>query len=194
MSRGELAQAAAQALERYRRGRHGKGSTHQRSIGSSWTDSARGPGRCRRWRSIRSNWLGERRQAMPNVGTLDRPRPVYPCGPKPLRQPGWMAEVRVGSVLRAPNGVLRVVRRLRRYQDGRLWVVWFTIRRCSWTGRCYTIYTATDLRGRGYTLPRARRRRLRSAIDRRILAAMRTSDKGHRNGRRPRCCDVEGVA
>ena len=52
--------------------------------------------------------------------------------------PEWLKAVRPGDVLRTPNGILRVVRRVR-YRRGVVSSFTFTIRRCSWTHACYTV-------------------------------------------------------
>lgn len=107
-------------------------------------------------------------------------------------QPPWMRRVRVGDVLKDAVGNLRVVREARHY-GGRLYGVTFTIAHCSWTGRCYTILNATDLRQRGFR-PVGVRRRLNTKLDRQIADAIARNDLAHRNGRALRCCDVEGIA
>lgn len=64
----------------------------------------------------------------------------------------------VGQIFRAPSGLLRVVRHVNlspkwRKYPGRI-AVYFVIKHCSWTHRCYTIYTLQDLRRMGYVLTR----------------------------------------
>jgi hypothetical protein len=106
-------------------------------------------------------------------------------------QPRWMREVVKGSVLAEGSGTWRVVREAHRKPNGDLWGVTFAIRHCSWTGRCYTILTATDLKVRGFRLVRVAPRKLRSVIDRRIAASIRDH---HARPYPATCCDVEGVA
>ncbi len=110
-----------------------------------------------------------------------------------MRQLPWMRDVVVGSVLKDRNGTMRVVRKVTRYRDA-LQYVTFTIRSCSWTGRCYTVLTATDLRLRGFTLVRVAPRTLETALDRKIDAAIHQFGGGDRSKYILRCCDVEGVA
>ena len=55
------------------------------------------------------------------------------------RQSEWMAYVKAGDVLQTPSGDLRMVRKTKRYEDGELRSATFAIRRCSWTGRAYTV-------------------------------------------------------
>lgn len=95
--------------------------------------------------------------------------------------PTWMTEIRVGDVLVSGSGVERVVRARTAK------TVAFAIRRCSWTGRCYTIYTLNDLRTFGFR-PTGRRLRLRRKLDRAIARCIRHSDR-----ERLTCCDVKGV-
>lgn len=107
---------------------------------------------------------------------------------RPRKQKPWMRTIRIGDVLEDCNGTQRVVRSVSRYKDGDLRSVTFTIRGCSWTGRCYTVLTFTDLNYRGFR-PTGVRRRMGSALDWKIHQEIR------RNGRpRMGCCDVRGIA
>jgi hypothetical protein len=107
-------------------------------------------------------------------------------------QPDWMARVVVGSVLANGNSPWRVVRRVSRKANGDLWGVYFAIRHCSWTGRCYTVVTASDLKVRGFRLMPVRAREFRSEIDIRIQRAINSNEcRGHYS---VTCCDVKGVA
>lgn len=60
--------------------------------------------------------------------------------------PEWFAIVRPGDVLRAPSGALRVVRSVRRRENGRLRAIQFVKRRCSRYPSPTTIYFDTDFR------------------------------------------------
>ena len=103
----------------------------------------------------------------------------------------WMRTLQVGDVLAREHGPWRIVRRVSRYDDGDLRSVSFSIRRCSWTHRCYTVYWYNDLRMMGYRKIAVKRRRLTKRIDRQIAAAM------NQDAWTPyilKCCDVEGVA
>jgi hypothetical protein len=107
------------------------------------------------------------------------------------RQLPWMRDVVRGSVLAEGSGTWRVVRSVSRYVNGDLRAVTFTIRHCSWTGRCYTILGYSDLIQRGFHMVRVQPRALRSKFDRVIDRAI------HQPCYEPyaaRCCDVEGVA
>lgn len=101
----------------------------------------------------------------------------------------WVDEVEVGDILRAPNGVLRVVRAVHRYKKPRwpikTWV-YFTIRRCSWTHRCYTLLCGTDLKARGYR-PTGKKFKLNKRIDRKIEKEFGMFKA------KLRCCDVEAI-
>jgi hypothetical protein len=69
----------------------------------------------------------------------------------------WLA-VRVGQVLKAPSGRLRVVRAVSPWRPGtrlsklRGTHIFLTIGHPSWTGRCYTCYNLGELIGIGYEL------------------------------------------
>jgi hypothetical protein len=86
----------------------------------------------------------------------------------------WL-KITVGSVLKSPNGDLRPVRYLSAWPGTtktklsplRGTHVAFSIRRCSWTGRCYTVYNLGELRGMGYTIT-GKTVRLDKPIDRKI--------------------------
>ena len=117
------------------------------------------------------------------------------------RQPAWMKDVVVGSVLKARSGALRVVRSVSRSKRGALHGVVFTIMRCSWTTSCYTILNYTDLIQRGFTLVKVKPRPLRSRLDREIRRCIykpggnfyRRGGKRYRRKNVLSCCDVEGV-
>lgn len=63
--------------------------------------------------------------------------------------PDWFSKVQAGDVLRTPSGDLRLVRAVHRNppkprrKREQVWV-YFAIRHCSWTGRCYTLYSDSD--------------------------------------------------
>lgn len=76
-----------------------------------------------------------------------------------MSRPRWMDTVKVGDVLRAPSGALRVVRAVHRHEPkggyrvrgrARVFLV-FSIKRCSWTGRPYTYKVSTDAIWDGWT-------------------------------------------
>jgi len=106
-----------------------------------------------------------------------------------ISQPDWMAKVQVGDVLVNRLGFYRVVRGVS-HRNGRLISLTFTIRHCSWTGRCHTNVDAHTLRAHGYEPTRARSK-LASEIDRKIA-----HDLQYENRFSPllNCCDVRGVA
>lgn len=112
---------------------------------------------------------------------------------KPTPDPDWFDFVREGDVLRAPSGDLRVVRRVSWHRGAKasrkLWGVVFVIRRCSWTKRCDTVMTATDLKTRGFTHTGARVK-LNKTID----ALVRESiDARMRLDAPLSCCDAKGL-
>lgn len=102
----------------------------------------------------------------------------------------WIARIKKGDVLRSRKGVLRVVREVSHHHipfHGIRTCVTFTIRHCSWTGRCYTVLGGNDLVQMGYRPTRAKVS-LRRRIDRAIEAEF--------GKHRPEltCCDVDGIS
>lgn len=103
-----------------------------------------------------------------------------------------LMQTRVGDVLRAPNGVLRIARHiapcknLRSYVPERRTWIFFTIRRCSWTKRCYTLYSVAKLMEMGY-VNTGINVRIKNRKDQSITKCI------ERGGTEFRCCDVHGV-
>jgi hypothetical protein len=109
----------------------------------------------------------------------------------PDNQPSWMRDVQVGSVIAERNGPWRVVRHVTRSPNGTLWGVSLTIRHCSWTGRAYTVITASDLKTRGFRLLPVKPVKLKGEINERIARAITQP------AREPfaiTCCEVRGIA
>jgi len=108
----------------------------------------------------------------------------------------WIARIRKGDVLRAGSGLLRVVRHVSHSTvkwNGPAHTrtnVYFSIKHCSWTHRCYTVYTGNDLVQMGYRPTRARVK-LRKKIDRIIEHDITNRD---RFDQKLTCCDVESVS
>lgn len=104
-------------------------------------------------------------------------------------RPDWVKRIRVGDVLRARSGLLRVVREV--HHEGTKTVVTFAIKRCSWTGRCYTVYFHNDLKSMGFR-PTGKRMRLSREIDR----AIREEIVEHYIPEKIKlhCCDVKGIS
>lgn len=104
----------------------------------------------------------------------------------------WRDKIKEGDVLRSRGGDLRVVREATYWKkNGQeyLHCVTFAIRRCSWTTRCTTTYSRTDLKTMGYTTTKAKytfKSRMDKAIARDLLYRNRFNQKLN-------CCDVEGV-
>lgn len=98
-----------------------------------------------------------------------------------------LTAVKVGDVLRAPSGRLRVVRYARMAATPRKSWVAFAINHCSWTHRPYTFYNLGELNQIGYTAT-DKRVKLRSKLDKAL--ALELSEG-------PRCldcCDVVGIS
>lgn len=104
-------------------------------------------------------------------------------------QPEWMRSLRIGDVLEDANGSQRVVRYVKFYKDGDLRSVAFAIKRCSWTGRPYTMLGYSDLKTRGFR-PTNVRVRMGSSLDWKIYAEIGNT----RIRALLSCCAVKGVA
>lgn len=103
----------------------------------------------------------------------------------------WIKQIKAGDVLKSRSGALRVVRRVsHRGQSLPKTSVYFTIKRCSWTHRCYTVYNGNDLRIMGFQPVKARAT-LRKKIDRAIAIEF---DRRDAKGAIMRCCDVVGIS
>jgi hypothetical protein len=105
----------------------------------------------------------------------------------------WMDRIQVGSVLRSRSGDLRVVRDTKkRIQQRGAWKgcktisVYFAIRRCSWTGRCYTVMTDNDLTQQGFTYTGIRLK-LQTDVDFKIAESIESGEYTMT------CCDVKGI-
>lgn len=99
----------------------------------------------------------------------------------------WRDTIRMGDVLRiGEDGAFRVVRYCNYKQNNILTSVSFIIRHCSWTGRCYTYLTRSDLK----TYSKAGFRvRLDQEFDAKMAAEMTNHDQYTFS-----CCDVRGIA
>lgn len=103
-------------------------------------------------------------------------------------QPEWMRTVKVGDVLVNARGTYRVVRDVTRFPNANLATLTFTINRCSWTGRCYTVMNFTDARMHGYR-PAHARSKLNGPLDGRIAKAIADPSDHSLT-----CCAVKGIA
>lgn len=99
----------------------------------------------------------------------------------------------VGEIWRSPNGLLRIARvvRLSNRRNPNKMRVYFTIRHCSWTHRCYTLYTVAELLYNGYVNTHKKWRWLPEDI-----ALNDIIERNHELDRKKAltCCDVEGIA
>ena len=101
---------------------------------------------------------------------------------------GWIRKIRKGDILRAPSGLLRIVREVAHSDKGTY--LSFVIKRCSWTQRCYTTYVGVDLVRLGYS-PTGKHASLTGRIDRKIereLGDVSPIDIVLH------CCDVRGIS
>lgn len=98
--------------------------------------------------------------------------------------------LKVGDIFRWPSGRLRVARLVHLGNSPRKSWVFFSIQHCSWTGRCYTLYSVGELMSMGVTKTQARIKRF-GQRDQEI-----NNDIEQRHDRerfRFRCCDVVGI-
>lgn len=109
--------------------------------------------------------------------------------------PEWISKIRKGDILETPSRQQRIVRNVKHYQHnygahkGAIrTAVCFTIKHCSWTGRCYTVLSGTDLVQRGFR-PTGKRKRLQSKIDKLIDLELDRRGKPELG-----CCGVKGIA
>lgn len=103
------------------------------------------------------------------------------------KQADWMRRVKVGTVL--TNGKMyRVVRKVSFYKNGDLSCVYLSIKRCSWTKRCYTVYNYHDLTHMGYA-PVGATLRLDKPIDAEIVRNIRCEPTQATLD----CCDVHDL-
>ncbi len=108
-------------------------------------------------------------------------------------QPQWMLDLEVGHVLVSRSGLLRVVRSISRYCGGELSCVSLAIRRCSWTGQCYTTLNYVDLLYQGYSKVPNVRAKMETLLDYQINRAIASRDGIE--AKRIATCDIaRGVA
>lgn len=110
----------------------------------------------------------------------------------------WAHKIKAGDVIKAPSGLLRVVREVRRNNALRrktcvyarnVWVT-LVIQRCSWTTRAYTSFTVGELYQLGY-IPTRARYNVNTEFDEILL-----QDQQAKNASECQlhCCDVRGIA
>ncbi len=103
-----------------------------------------------------------------------------------MKKHAWIGRIKRGDIL-AEGSSLRVVREVRHGENGRVSVT-FTIKHCSWTTRCYTVLTHSDLKTRGFR-PTGKRVRLTGKLD----AEIERNFGVHIRETTLHCCDVEGI-
>jgi|SRR5579872_560803 len=94
---------------------------------------------------------------------------------------------RVGQLIKSPAGLLRIARAVHIASDDpkKVWVS-FAIKHCSWTRRCYTVYSLDELLRTGYTVTRKRVKF--NKFDKRVNTVI------HKSSKEMTCCDVEGIS
>ena len=96
---------------------------------------------------------------------------------------------KVGDIMKAPSGALRIVRSVTcrsRRERRKIWIV-FTIKHCSWTHRPVTTYSLGELQDLGYVHTR-KNITLSLPSDKVIEAECSYPDNPQLS-----CCDVVGV-
>mgnify|MGYP001583104671 CR=1 FL=1 len=103
----------------------------------------------------------------------------------------WVKSIKAGDVLESATGSLRIVRQVtwcrEKRGEGRLSAS-FIIKHCSWTKRCYTTMTDSDLFTLGYRPIRVHIE-LDTDFDEKILQEIDNHGRPNIS-----CCDVEGIA
>jgi hypothetical protein len=100
-------------------------------------------------------------------------------------RPEWIKQIRKGDVLKCGRS-LRVVRNVK-HCTTKTYVI-FAIKRCSWTTRCYTVYSHTDLKTRRFELT-GKRLALQGELDYEFEQNIGINSKDTTL----HCCDVEGM-
>jgi hypothetical protein len=104
------------------------------------------------------------------------------------RRHSWIKNIQAGDVLKSGSGLLRVVRKVT-HSKTRCSVT-FTIKHCSWTGRCYTTMSSSDLITFGYVSTGKKYPLTATMVDREIAYCIANHDIKDQT---LKCCDVEGV-
>lgn len=110
----------------------------------------------------------------------------------------WCETVKKGDVLRAPSGLLRIVRDVHHFKASLRptmkrvpkTIVTFAIQHCSWTTRPYTAYQTRELARIGYR-PTGIRQRLKTEFDRQLEQEI--GRQGSAAECELHCCDVVGL-
>jgi len=106
-------------------------------------------------------------------------------------QYAWLRSLKAGDVLESNIGSLRIVRKVsvcrERRGYGRISVS-FVIKHCSWTHRCYTTMTDSDLITFGYR-PIGVHIELDTEFDEKVLQEIGNHGRPNLD-----CCDVKGIS
>lgn len=102
----------------------------------------------------------------------------------------WIKNIKIGDILLSGRNTVRVVRRVTKSKKYDRLSVAFLINRCSWTGRCYTVYTNVDLKILGYK-PTGVNIKLDSDFD--VAVEKEINFKDCRDPVKIKCCDVTGI-
>ncbi len=101
----------------------------------------------------------------------------------------WLDQIKIGDILLERGKSERTVREINRYKNGTMRSVSFSILRCSWTHRCYTTVTRSELKTRRFSHS-GKRKESASPIDKLIAHDLIYWEK---EKQRLDCCDVKGI-
>lgn len=112
----------------------------------------------------------------------------------PVRYPDWVLRVRVGDVLKWPNGAMRPVRLVHDHGAGpRKIYCYFVIKHCSWTHRPYTLYSIAELYCLGVR-PTGINIRFKDELSQRLVREAKDCRAWtHGRGNDLTCCAVRGL-
>lgn len=102
----------------------------------------------------------------------------------------WLDKIQEGDILLEQGRSERVVRNAHYGKNGKLYSVTFTIKHCSWTGRCYTVLIRADLKTRRFA-PTGKKYKAKTELDTKIKEEVNNSYNPPEI--KLHCCDVKGV-
>lgn len=115
----------------------------------------------------------------------------------------FLHSIKEGTLIRM-NGSLRLCRRIewmerkakrgmaKKYMHQKKGYFYFTILRCSWTGRAYTIYTSNDMAQADIEIVSHNFKSKMTAFDKAFLAEL-DSSRTYPCRRNMNCCTVHGI-
>lgn len=107
----------------------------------------------------------------------------------PDRSWDWLEQIKIGDILLENGKSERIVRAVHMKKSGMLYGVSFVIQRCSWTGRCHTTVSRSDLKTRKFANP-GKSKSEADLVDKLIAHDLLYWQK---DKQRLDCCDVKGI-